>query len=123
MSNSTLFTVTLTDLASYRVTVAAATAEDACSIAKTVLYEEATPLAPGLTIAKREVDAFAEPAPEPSRQYRVHGTYSVEFSITVPANDGEDAERHARRIYAEMPFAWEHDIAEDCVRWRYAEAV
>lgn len=123
MSTSTLFAVTLTDLSSYQVTVAAQDADEACKIAKTVLYEEATSLAPGLTIAKREVDASAEAAPTPTRRYRVHGVYSVDFSITVPADDREGAERHVRRIYAEQPFPWEHDIAEDKVHWRYAEAV
>ena len=64
-----LYTVTLTDLGTYRVTVAADTPAEAESIAKTVLFEEAA-LPPGMTIVKREVDATAEPGGRPSDDSR-----------------------------------------------------
>ena len=52
-----LYTVTVTDLGTYQVTVAAASAKDAQFIAKEVLTEEATKLPGGMTIIKRELDA------------------------------------------------------------------
>ena len=119
---SKLYTVTLADLATYSVTVAADYQDAACKVAKTALLDEATTLAPGFSISKREVDASAEPAPVPIRLYRVHGVYSVDFAITVPANNNE-AERHARRLYAEEPFPWEHESGDERVQWRFAEEV
>jgi hypothetical protein len=111
MSNK-LFTVTLTDLGTYTVTVAAETPAEAQSIAKGILFEEATTLAPGMSIIKREADAIAEPAKDlPIRQFRVTGTHSIVFSMTVPAANRQEAECHARRLYDENcgPFEFEHD--------------
>ncbi len=119
-----LFTVTLTDLGTYDVTVAAKNPKEAASIARGVLFEEATQLPPGMRIVKREAEAKAEPATEPPvRQYDVHGSYTVDFFIQVPAANGEEAERHARRIYEAEPFPWEHATGEERIRWHSAREV
>ena len=105
-----LFTVTLTDLGTYTVTVAACSLAEAQSVAKTILFEEATSLPPGMSIIKREAEAIAEPAKDlPIRQFRVSGVYSIDFAMTVPAANREEAERHAMRLYDENcgPFEFE----------------
>lgn len=95
-----LYTVTLTDLGTYTVTVAADTPAEAESIATTILYEEAYQLPSGMRIVKREADAKAEPAVDlPVRQFRVDATYTIDFQMTVPAATREEAQRHARRLY------------------------
>lgn len=119
-----LFTVTLTDQGTYQVTVAADTAKDAEGIARGVLLEEATKLPDGMQIAKREVEAIAEVTSEqPIRKFRASVTYSVDFFMTVPAGSTEEAERHARRLYEAEPFPWEHETAEDRIRWHAAREV
>lgn len=119
-----LFTVKLTDLGTYEVTVAADTAKDACSIAKGALYEEATQLPPGIVILKRETESNAVLAEhQPVRQYDVMASYTVDFSIRVPASDAAEAERHARRLYEAEPFPWEHGVSDDRVRWHSAREV
>lgn len=119
MSNR-LFTVILTDLGTYEMTVAASDPTEAANIAKGVLFEEATELTPGMRIVKREAEAKAEPASEPVRQFDVVGSHAFDFLIRVPATSAEEAERHARRIYSAEPFPWEHTTGEDRVRWHSA---
>lgn len=107
-----LHTVTLTDLATYRVIVAADHPSEAERIGKTILYEEITHLPAGAQIVKRDTEAVAEVAVEqPIRHFRVHGRYELEFSLVVPAATADEAERHAQRIYADNcgPFEFEHD--------------
>jgi hypothetical protein len=119
-----LFTVTLTDLGTYTLTVAAETPADAESIAKDVLFEEATTLPPGMEIRKREADAKAEPAAEPPlRQYRVTGAYTLDLLFTVPAGSPAEAERHAKRLYDAEPFPWDHSTGEPQLRWYPAREV
>lgn len=110
--SSFLYSVTLTDLGTYRVTVAADSASEAQRIAKSVLYEEATQLPPGTEILKRETEAVADIATEqPIRRFKVEGCYRIEFSLVVPAANGREAERHAQRIYSDNcgPFEFDHD--------------
>ena len=115
MSNLS-FTVTLTDLAPYRLTVAAGNADEAKRIAKTVLAEEATTLPDGMTIIKREIAATAEPVHDASlRPYRVHATYKLDFAMTVPAATGSEAERHARRLYDENCGPYEFEVGDERV--------
>ncbi|MEQ1710935.1 MAG: hypothetical protein ABL908_05990 [Hyphomicrobium sp.] len=107
-----LYTVTVTDLASYRLTVAADTPSEAKGIATTVLYEEALSLPMGMYVVKRETDATAEVASEqPVRKFAVHGVYQLGFSLPVPAANAGEAEQHARRIYEQHagPFEFEND--------------
>lgn len=109
---STLYTVTLNDLGSYRFTVAADSPREAEGIAKSVLYEEMTTLLDGIAILKRETEATVEPATElPVRQYRVTGRFELTFVETVPAASAREAERHVRRLYESNcgPFEFEHD--------------
>ena len=110
MSNQ-LHLVTLTDLGTYQVTVAADTPAEAESIAKTVLTEEATTLPAGMSIVTREATATVEPALDANTwHYRVNATYRLAFSMTVPATDRAEAELHARRLYENNcgPFEFEH---------------
>lgn len=110
------FTVILTDLATYRVNVTASSADEAKRIATTVLHEEATKLPEGMTITKRETDATAEPAEDASlRPYRVHGTYKLDFAMTLPAACARDAEVHARRLYDENCGPYEFEIGDERV--------
>ena len=107
---TSLYTVNLIDLGTYAVTVVADTPGEAQSIAKTILYEEATQLPAGMSIVKREAEANAELATDlPVRQFRVGATYKIDFEMTVPAANREEAERHARRLYAKNcgPFDFE----------------
>ena len=53
----------------------------------------------------------------------VAGSYTVDFSIRVPASDAAEAERHARRLYEAQPFPWEHAVSDDRVRWHSAREV
>lgn len=112
MSAPRIHTVTLTDLSTYRVLVAADHPAEAERIAKTVLFEEMTHLPPGTEIVKRETDALAEAAvDQPLRRYRVHGQFALEFTLVVPAATADEAERHAQRLYNEHggPFGFNHD--------------
>ncbi len=112
MSTTRLHTVTLTDLTTYRVVVAADHPAEAERIAKTVLFEEMTHLPPGTEIVKRETDATAEVAvDQPMRRYRVQGSYELQFTLVVPAATADEAERHAQRLYADNcgPFEFDHD--------------
>ena len=95
-----LYTVTLTELASYRITVAASSETEAQSVATTVLLDEATTLPTGLTRQNRQLSAVVEPSQASDvRNFRVGATYSVDFEMIVPATSRAEAERHARRLY------------------------
>lgn len=119
-----LYTVTLTDLGTYEVTVAANDPKHAGDIAKTILFEHPSDLSEGLTCVKREAEAQAQLATDqPIRQFDVMATYSMEFFIRVPAMSSEDAELQARRIYAEESIPFEYATGEDRVTWRYATEV
>lgn len=121
---TSLYTVTLTDLGSYTVTVAADSSNDACTLAKSILFVEATDLPPGLHVAQRDVEAVATLAEtQPIRQFRMHATYSLDFSITVPASSREEAERHVKRIYDLNPCAHDYEISDDRVQWDYVTEV
>lgn len=48
-----LYTVTITDLGTFEITVAATDEKEAASIAKAVLYEEATQLPSGTSTSSR----------------------------------------------------------------------
>ena len=99
--STTLSTVTLSDLGTYQVTIAADTPGQAKAVAKEVLWEEAAQVSPGLSTLKRETEAEVVPATErPFRNYRVRATYRLDFALTVPAGSREEAARHARRLYA-----------------------
>ena len=108
-----IYTVTLTDLGTYTATVCACTEDEARSIARTMLTEEATTPPPELTIVRREVEAKAEidPAAEgEATRFDVSATYSLDFELTVLAATPGAAERHARRLYDENygPFEFDH---------------
>ena len=107
-----LYTVTLTDLGEYTVTVAAHSADQAARIAKEVLYEEAFTPVQGLVATKRTTEAKAALAETQSpRCYDVSATYMLDFSLQVPASSRSEAEQHAKRLYAVNagPYEFEHD--------------
>lgn len=119
-----LFSVTITDLGEYELTVAAHDADEAGRIAQAVLFEEVTKLPKGMRIVKRDADTKAELKTDvPARQYDVDATYTVRFSIRVPANSSEEAQLHARRIYDAEPLPWEHGVCDDRIRWDSAVEV
>lgn len=112
MSPNQLFTVTLTDLGEYTLTVVAGTISEAERIAKTVLCEEAYSPTDGLVITKRTCEAKAVLAEaQLARSYDVSATYMFDFSMKVPAATRTEAEQHARRLYDENmgPFEFDHD--------------
>jgi hypothetical protein len=107
-----LYTVTLTDLGEYTVTVAACSVDEAQSIAKEVLHEEAYTPAQGLVGIKRTTEAKAILAePQPTRTFDVSATYMLDFSMKVPASDRSEAQQHAKRLYQANagPFEFDHD--------------
>lgn len=119
-----LYTVTLTDLGTYAVTVAADTPADAVDIAKTALTDEATTLPNGMSIAKREIEGVAIPYTDrPTRKYRVVATYSLDVYLTVPGQTASEAELHAKRLYESKPFPWEFETGPDQIRWFSAREV
>jgi hypothetical protein len=119
-----LYTVTLTDLGTYTVTVAADTPAEAENIAKSVLFEEATNFPAGMRVIKREADAKAEPAVDlPVRQFRVDATYRIDFQLTVPAASREEAQLHARRLYDINCGPFEFDMTDQRVGPFTAEEV
>ncbi len=110
------YTVTLTDLATFRLNVAAISPDEATRIAKTVLYEEATTPPSGMTIVKRETEANVELASDvAARTFRVDSTYRLDFSMTVPASDVFEAELHAKRLYEQNCGPYEFENANERV--------
>jgi hypothetical protein len=111
-----LYTVTLTDLGTYQLTVAADSVTEAQNIAKRVLCEEAQQPTAGLSIVKREVAATAEldeEATANAKPYRAEATYSVDFEMVVPATNRDEAKCHARRLYAENCGPFEFNITDE----------
>jgi hypothetical protein len=111
------YTLTLTDLGTYTVSVIAETPEEAARIATSVLHEEATVLPDGMTISDRKTDVAASVAEnQPTQMYRVSSTYELDFSMTFPARSRAEAVAAARRLYDEScgPFEFNHD--DDRVR-------
>jgi hypothetical protein len=108
-----LYTVTLTELASYRITVAASSESEAQSVATTVVLDEAAALPPGLTRQTRELSSVVELSQaSDARHYRVGATYSVDFEMVVPATSRAEAERHARRLYDDNCGPFDFDSGE-----------
>ena len=112
MSRYAIYTVELTDLGRYTVTVAASSEHEATLIAREVLHGEATTCVEGLTINHRETEAaVAIAADYAARPFDVSGVFRLGFSLQVPAKSRAEAERHARRLYESNcgPFEFEHD--------------
>lgn len=108
-----IYDVTLTDLGTYTVTVAAEDEGDAILIAKDVLHEEAMENYPqGLVIVKRETEGVATLAEtQPTKRFNVNATYSLKMTVpNVPAQYPQVAQRHAYRLYKlnDGPFGFEH---------------
>ncbi len=109
MKPSPLYLVTLTDLATHTLVVAADSPKEAENVARTALFEE-TRFPDGLKTLTRETSASAELAPDqPQRTFRIDGLFKQHFSLDVVAASRQEAEQHARRLYAEHcgPFEFE----------------
>ncbi len=110
-----LYKVTLTDLGTYEITVAADSNTEAESIAKAVLAEEMTRPS-DLRNVTREIVAKADPEPistPETRQYQVESTYSIEFGMVVPASNRDEASRHAKRLYGQYCGPFEFEIGDE----------
>ena len=118
-----LYTVLLTELGAYRLTVAADDSDQAERIAKRALFERDR-LPDGMHIVTREADAVAEPEHNPPiRQFRVAATYKVDFELTVPAATPSEASVHAKRLYDLNCGPFEFDMLDERVSAFTAEEV
>lgn len=116
-----LFTVTLDALATYEITVAAPSEEEACCIAR-LAYANAPP-PEDFSRSKRDIATTAASCDDAVRQFTVEAQYRIDFEITVPASDREAAVRHAQRLFANEPSPWEYDTTNDGVHWFTAREV
>ena len=116
-----LYTVTLDDLATYQITVAAQSADEACCIAGLAYADSKPP--EDFARSKRDIATAATPCDEPVKRYTVEAQYRVDFEITVPATDRDTAIRHAQRLFANDPSPWEYDTTSDGVNWFSAREV
>lgn len=106
------FTVTLSELSSYQLTVVAACAVDAERIAKTALFEDMS-LPVGFKILTRECDATANLASEqPSKQYRVTIDWSTIHENVIPANSHDDAIVSAKRLICHDVGPFDFDMVD-----------
>lgn len=92
------YTVTLTDLGTYQVQVAAGDVASAKSIAINTLHEAVLPT-PGLQITGRTTDAVAVlDEVQPERLFKVTATEVHDMEVRIAAPDRATAVLHARRI-------------------------
>src|SRR3954447_20754849 len=116
------FSVTLTDLGSYTVDVAAFDEQQACEIAKQVLHEHASAPGTGLSINTRETQASAVLAdPQPAQAYRVRFSQNVQHEMRLPASDRSRAIQHANWLIADAG-PMEFDMIDERVEGTFAEA-
>lgn len=106
------YTVTLTDLATYTVQVAAGDEKSAQSIAIDTLYESAMPT-PGLRIDSRSTEAnVVLDDPQPSRLFKVTLTEIHDMEARIPAEDRATAILQARRIINACGPLLDFDLAD-----------
>ena len=118
MSGNKFYDVTITDHGRYRVRVVAGYPDEAERIAREILLDECTNGCPEVTIEERKLEAVvADDAGETgeAKLFRTAATYSIDFEMTVPANDRQEAERHARRLYHANAGPFEFEISADRV--------
>ena len=121
--NIKTFSVTLTDLGSYVVDVAAFDEIQACSIAKQVLHEHAFAAVSGLSIKTRETQAIAVPAdPQPLHAFRVSFSQNIQHEMRLPASDRNRAIQHANWLIADSG-PLDFDMIDERVEGIFAEAV
>ena len=103
-----LYTVTVRDLGTYSLSIAAQSETEAESIAKDVVHEDIDLANHGIHVLARDLEVetvLDEDATANSRDFVVEGRWEVDFEITVPAMNMADAKRHAQRLYRECgPF-------------------
>lgn len=106
------FTVTLTDLGTYQVHIAAGDETSAKAIAINALYEAVLPT-PGLQITGRTTDAVALlDDPQPSRLFKVTATERHDLEVSIPAADRSMAILQARRIIDACGPLLDFDLAD-----------
>lgn len=107
------YTVTMTDLGTYTLKVAAVDQKSAESIAIDTLYESAMPT-PGLSIASRTTDATVVlDDPQPSRLFKVTVSEVHDMEAFIPAEDRTTAILHAKRNISASGPMLDFDLA-DC---------
>jgi hypothetical protein len=117
------FSVTLPDLGSYTVDVAAFDERQACDIAKQVLHEHAFVSVNGLSIKTRETQAIAVLAdPQPVHAYRVRFSQSIQHEMQLPATDRSRAIQHANWLIADAG-PMDFDMIDERVEGLFAEVV
>jgi hypothetical protein len=117
------FKVTLTDLGTYTLDVAAFDEKQACDIAKQVLHEHAFAAVTGLSIKGRETQGTAVPAdPQPAHTYRVRFSQNIQHEMRLPASDRHIAIQRADWLIADAG-PLEFDMIDERVDGIVAEAV
>lgn len=117
------FTVTLTDLGTYTIDVAAFDPEQAGSIAKQVLWEHAFTAVPGLSIKARETQTAPVLAElQPIAAYRVKFWQRVQHEMRLPANDRHEAVQRAEWLINDVG-PLEFDMIDERVEGIVAEAL
>lgn len=107
------YTVTLTDLGTYTLKVAAADEKSAQAIAIDTLHDAAQPT-PGLSIVSRTTDTIAVlDEPQPSRIFKVTLNQIHELQADLPAEDRASAILQARRIFGSCGPFLDFDLT-DC---------
>lgn len=124
MTDPSLFTVTVTVIASYSLDVAGHNKIGAEAIAKGVICEDIDLSREGIEVLARELEATAEPDPSGTAEcqdYVVDGRYEVDFEIAVPARNPGEAQRHAQRLYRENCGPYEFTFEDRTTGWRTRE--
>lgn len=106
------YTVTLADLGTYTIQVAAGDEKSAQSIAVDTLYESVL-TAPGLRIGGRSTEAKAVlDDPQPSRLFKVTATEIHDMEAVIAAEDRATAILQARRIISACGPMLDFDLAD-----------
>ena len=119
-----LYTVTVRDLGTYSLTVAAQSETEAESIAKEVMCEDIDLGGQGIHVLARdlEVEATVDPSETTDhREYVVEGRWEVDFEIPVPAANMAEAKRHAKRLYREYGGPFEFSCEQRTYDWQTRE--
>ena len=119
-----LYTVTVRDLGTYSLTVAAQSETEAESIAKDVMHEDIDLCGQGIHVLARdlEVEATVDTSETTDhREYLVEGCWEVDFEIPVPATNMAEAKRHAKRLYRESGGPFEFSCEQRTYGWQTRE--
>ena len=119
-----LYTVTVRDLGTYSLTIAAQSETEAEAIAKEVMCEDIELGGQGIHVLARDLEVEAlldEDATANSRDFVVEGCWEVDFEIPVPATNMAEAKRHAKRLYREYGGPFEFSCEQRTYDWQTRE--